>query len=110
MYFPNTVLCVSPRYTDDAAVVYGQTKPATFLGWYEVEPAEFYRLLALLMYLGIIQVPRFQCRAFLAKRRFKQIMCFLKLSNMDTKAASTDKLFKARLLVEYIRRKSQALY
>ena len=88
-----------------------------------MEPAEFYRLLALLMYLGIIQVPSIDkayskkslynglwCRAFLVKRRFKQIMCFLKLSNMDNQANSTDKLFKVRLFVEYIRRKSQGLY
>ena len=88
-----------------------------------MEPAEFYRLLALLMYLGIIQVPSIDkayskkslynglwCRAFLVKRRFKQIMCFLKLSNMDNQANSTDKLFKVCLLVEYIRSKSQALY
>ena len=120
---PHTVLSISPRYTNDAARVYWSTKPATYFGWYDVEPAEFYRLLALLMYLGIIQVPSIDkayskkslynglwCRAFLVKRRFKQIMCFLKLSNMDNQANSTDKLFKVCLLVEYIRSKSQALY
>ena len=91
-------------------------------GWYDVTVVELYKYIALLFYMAIVELPNQElywstkplfhgiwARAFMSKNRFKQIGCFLKISNFETEDKD-DKLTKVRFLHDYVRRKSMKLY
>ena len=90
------LLLLSYRYTNESAHTTGISKPEMYKGWFDVEPEEFYRFLALLMYMGILPAPSVErfysakslynglwARAFMEKKRFQQLLSFLKVSNRE---------------------------
>ena len=93
-----------------------------FKDWFDLEPPEFYRFLALLMYMGIVpaqSIERFYsakslynglwARAFMEKKRFQQLMSFLKVSNRE-REDKNNKLAKVSFLLEFIQRRCQNLF
>ncbi|XP_059168114.1 piggyBac transposable element-derived protein 4-like [Physella acuta] len=122
LYFTVDLVKTIVMYTNKYAAHCGPTRPSVFKGWYNLSIDEFYSFLGLLMYMSIVQAPsvaKYWCtsslyhglwaRRFMTKKRFTQIMSFLKVSNFETENPD-DKLSKVRFLYEYIHRKCQALY
>ena len=93
-----------------------------YKGWFDVEPEEFYRFLALLMYMGIVPAPSVEtfysaktlynglwAQAFMEKKRFQQLLSFLKVSNREREDPK-NKLAKVTFLLEFIQRRCQDLF
>ena len=116
------LLLLSYRYTNESAHTTGISKPEMYKGWFDVEPEEFYRFLALLMYMGILPAPSVErfysakslynglwARAFMEKKRFQQLLSFLKVSNREREDPK-NKLAKVTFLLEFIQRRCQNLF
>jgi len=110
------------QWTNKNAAAVGPTKPSMYRDWTDVDEDEFYRFIGLLMYMGMVQVPNvdlYWCkkslfhglwaRSFMSKFRFRQLLCFLKISDFETEKPG-DKLCKVRFLFDMIRRKCMNLY
>ena len=93
------------------------TKKYMHTNWKDLTIQELYTFFALLMYMSIMQAPAVEhywstkvlfhglwARAFMSKFRFKQIQCFLKVSDIN-KEIKSDKLSKVRFMHEFVRRK-----
>ena len=74
-------------------------------GWQDLTVIEFYKYIALLYYMAIVELPNLElywstqhlfhgnwARAFMSKNRFKQIGCFLKISNYKTEDKKKSKV------------------
>ncbi|KAK3704764.1 hypothetical protein RRG08_000536 [Elysia crispata] len=122
MFFTLDVVGRLCEYTNKSAHTTGISKPEMYKGWFDVEPEEFYRFLALLMYMGIVpahSVERFYsakslynglwARAFMEKKRFQQLPSFLKVSNREREDPK-NKLAKVTFLLEFIQRRCQNLF
>ncbi|XP_055888603.1 piggyBac transposable element-derived protein 3-like isoform X1 [Biomphalaria glabrata] len=122
LYFTVDLVNMLVLYTNKYAAHFGPTKPTVYKGWYDVTVDEFYTFLGLLMYMSIVRAPSVSkywsrsslynglwARSFMTKKRFLQIMSFLKVSNFETEDRQ-DKLSKIRFLYEYIHKKCQKLY
>ena len=105
-------------YTNKYAAAQFVNKPSLESGWFDVTPVEMYKYIALLFYMSIVRLPNTElywctesffhgnwARAFMSKKRYKQISAFLKISNYKTEN-NNDKLAKMRFLHDYVRRKS----
>ena len=109
-------------YTNKYAAAQFVNKPSLESGWFDVTTVEMYKYIALLFYMSIVRLPNTElywctesffhgnwARAFMSKKRYKQISAFLKISNYETEN-NNDKLAKVRFLHDYVRRKSMKLY
>jgi len=110
-------------FTNENARLIGPTKPSMYSAWEDVTHDTMYRFLGLLMYMGVVQVPNIErywstkslyhglwARSFMTKKRFKQIMCFLKTAPPSRVPNEIDRLNKIRLLFELICRRCQKYF
>ena len=110
------------NFTNNYAREHIGNRTAMADGWQDLTVIEFYKYIALLYYMAIVELPNLElywstqplfhgnwARAFMSKIRFKQFGCFLKISNYKTEDKD-DKLAKVRFLHDYVRRKSMKLY
>ena len=110
------------NFTNNYAREHIGNRTAMADGWQDLTVIEFYKYIALLYYMAIVELPNLElywstqplfhgnrARAFMSKNRFKQIGCFLKFSHYKTEDKD-DKLAKVRFLHDYVRRKSMKLY
>ena len=109
-------------YTNKYAESVGATKLSMYNRWENVEVDEFYMLIGLLMYMSVVKVPRFVwywseetllnglwARRFMSVWRYKCLMSFLKVSDIETEN-SNDRLGKARFLLDEIKTKCSQLF
>ena len=110
------------NFTNNYAREHIGNRTAMADGWQDLTVIEFYKYIALLYYMAIVELPNLKLywstqplfhgnwvKAFMSKNRFKQIGCFLKISNYKTEDKD-DKLAKVRFLDDYVLRKSMKLY
>ena len=124
LFFTPCLIGMLCTYTNDYANTVGPQKPSLYESWSNTYPDEFYCFIGLLMYMRIVQVPNTEkywskkslyqyhglwAHSFMVKKRFKQLMSFLKISNVRTEDPD-DKLSKARFLMEFISRKCLKLF
>ena len=109
-------------YTNDYAETIGPQKPSLYQSWNNTYPEEFYRFIGLFIYMSIVQARNIEkywskkslyrgmwARSFMVKKRFKQLMSVLKISNGHTEDPD-DKRSKAGFLMEFMRRKYPKLF
>ena len=120
LFFTPCMIGMLGTYTNDYANTVGPQKPSLYQSWSNTYPEEFYHFIGLLMYMS--RVPNIEkywskksfyhglwACSFMVKKRFKQLMSFLKISNVRTEDPD-DKLSKARFLMEFISRKCLKLF
>ena len=92
--------------------------------WYDITPQEFETFLGLLLYMSLVpirgRVSKYWsrkalyhglwARRFMIRDRFLQIMCFLKVSDINQDNTNNDKLYKVRYLLEYIRNQCKTFF
>ena len=122
LFFTPCLIGMLCTYTNDYAETVGPQKPSFYQSWTDAYPEEFYHFTGLLMYMSIVKVPNtekywskkslyhgLRACSFMVKKRFRQPMSFLKISNGCTEDPD-DKLSKARFLMELMRRKCLKLF
>ena len=122
LFFTACLVDTLCQYSNMYAAAVGPDKPSLFTDWYAINAEEFYRFCGLLMYMSLVKVPNVEkywsrktlynglwARSFMVKKRFKQIMSFMKISDIYH-PNQDDRLDKARFLIEYIRRKCMKLF
>lgn len=117
------------RNTNVYAHLNAADKP-TYVGaaghWKEASVEEFERLLGLLIYMGLVQVPSLYeywatkplfhglwARSFMSRDRFQRLMAFLHIDDPRTEddpGRKKDKLKKVRTLIDALQAKCQQLY
>ena len=112
-------------FTNRNAHLVGPSKPSMYAGWVDLDVDGFFRFIALLMYMGVVQVPNIErywsttsiyhglwARSFMTKHRYKQIMCFFKTCDPEGKenVSPEMKLGKVNLLINIIRMRCSKLY
>ena len=110
LFFTPCLIGMLCSYTKDYANTVGPQKPSLCQSWSNTYPEEFYCFIGLLTYMSIVQVLNIEkywlkkslyhglwARSFMVKKRFKQLMSFLKISNVWIEDPD-DKLSKAKFL------------
>ena len=90
--------------------------------WIETSPAEIYRFIGLIIYMGFVQVPSFSrywsttppyvglwARQFMSRDRFKALLGMIHVSDPSTDQPG-DRLCKIRPLIAHMKQKCKELY